>query len=51
MRNYDKKFRAAAVGDTDKSWAVLDVSLFTKEVTSPHAAFVAANPKNHSGAR
>ena len=49
VRNYDKKFRAAAVGDMDKSWAVLDVSLFTKEVTSPHAAFVAANPRASAG--
>ena len=44
VQNYDTKFRAAAVGGTENSWAMLDVSLLTKKVTSPHVVFVAANP-------
>ena len=49
VRNYDKKFRAAAVGDTSRSWAYLDTSLFTKELTCPHAAYVAANARPAAG--
>ena len=49
VRNYDQKFRAAAVGDTSRSWAYLDTSLFTKEVTCPHAAYVAANARPAAG--
>ena len=49
VRNYDKKFWAAVVGDTSRSWAYLDTSLFTKEVTCPHAAYVAANSRPVAG--
>ena len=55
VRIYDRKFRQAAVGDQTRSWAVLDPSLFTKEVTGPQATFLAstrapAGPDKKDGA-
>ena len=49
VRNNVKKFQAAAVGDTSRSWAYLDTSLFTKQVTCPHATYEAANARPAAG--
>jgi len=45
IRNFDRKFQAAAVGNTSRSWAYLHTLLFTKEVICPPAAYVVANTR------
>jgi len=45
VRNYDRKFRAASVANTFRSWAYLDTLLFTKKVTCPHTSYVMANTR------
>ena len=48
VRNYEK-VPGSSGGDTFRFWAYLDTSLFTKEVTCPHAAYMAANARPAAG--